>query len=97
MKKQASINDLILFCLLKKDKYSFDVLVKECFKDFPDVFCFSSIKKWPDARKLDGSLRKLRKSKLIKGSPQTYFSLTFSGRKRAEETAKIFWQEKLKI
>jgi len=97
MKKQASINDLILFCLLKKDKCGFDILTKECFKSFPDVFCFSSIKKWPDARKLDSSLRKLRKSKLIKGNPKICFSLTPAGKKRAEEIAKIFWQEKLKI
>jgi len=97
MKKQASISDLILFCLFKKEKCSFDVLIKECFKIFPDIFCFSSIKKWPDARKLDNSLRKLRKNKLIKGDSKTCFSLTLAGKKRAEETAKIFWQEKLKI
>ena len=97
MKKQASINDLILFSLLKKDKYSFEDLLKECFESFPDDFCFLSIKKWPDARKLGSSLRKLRKKKLIKGTPKSFFCLTKNGKKRAEEISKIFWQEKLKI
>ncbi|KPJ55065.1 hypothetical protein AMJ47_02155 [Parcubacteria bacterium DG_72] len=96
--QRASINDLILFCLLtKKPSCDFEDLVNECFRNFPKVFCFSKIKKWPDSRKLDRPLRTLRKKKLIKGSPEKGFSLTSTGKQRAEEVVKSFRQEKLKI
>jgi hypothetical protein len=98
MAKKISINELILFCLLNKDSAcDFEDLVKECFLSFPKAFCFSRNKKWPDSRKLDRPLRLLRKRKLIKGDSETGFSLTISGRQRAEEAARSFRQEKLKI
>ena len=96
--KKASINDLILFCInslnAKKEKASFERLIKECFDFFPKAFSFSS-NKWPDSRKLDRPLRTLRKRKLIKGSPRGTFSLTGLGRKRAEDVSKTFGQRKL--
>lgn len=96
--QRASVNDLILFCLLgKKPSYDFEDLIKECFRNFPKAFCFSKIKKWPDSRKLDRPLRTLRKKRFIKGSPERGFSLTVSGKQRAEEMGKSFRQEKLKI
>ena len=96
--QKASINDLILFCLLsKKPSCDFESLLGECFRSFPKAFCFSNIKKWPDSRKLDRPLRALRNKKLIKGSLERGFSLTSSGKKRAEDLAKSFRQERLKI
>jgi len=95
---KQSINNLILFCLYSAGRrFSFEELIKECFSRFPERFSFSKIKKWPDSRKLDGSLRKLRKRKLITGNPKTFFKLTNLGRKTAEEVAKTFRQRKLKL
>ena len=64
---------------------------------FSRTFFFSKIKKWPDSRKLDSSLRKLRKRKLITGNPRTFFKLTNLGKKTAGDTAKAFRQRKLKL
>jgi len=95
---KQSINNLILFCLYSSGKrFSFEELVKECFSRFPERFSFSKIKKWPDSRKLDSSLRKLRKRKLITGNPKTFFKLTNLGRKTTKEIAKVFRQRKLKL
>lgn len=95
---QKPLNDLIIFCLYSLgDKCTFEELTKESFSRFPECFSFSKIKKWPDSRKLDRPLRTLRKRKLIKGEPKTYFSLTKLGKKRAQEIAKIFRQGRLKI
>lgn len=97
--KDKSINDLILFCLYslseKKEKCTFEKLVKECFTLFPKAFGFSKYRKWPDSRKLDRPLRALRKRKLITGNPKTTFSLTKQGQKRALEITKSFQQKKL--
>ena len=96
--QKASINDLILFCLLsKKPSCDFESLLEECFRSFPKAFCFPKIKKWPDSRKLDRPIRTLRNKKLIKGSPERGFSLTSTGKQRAEELVKSFRQERLKI
>jgi len=97
--RKASINDLILFCInslnSKKDKCTFEKLIKECYTFFPQVFGLQSLKKWPDSRKLDRPLRTLRKRKLIKGNPRVLFSLTSLGKKKAEEISKTFGQRKL--
>lgn len=99
--KDRAINDLILFGIYslneKKEKCTFEKLVKECFTLFPKTFSFSQYKKWPDSRKLDRPLRTLRKRKLITGNPKTSFSLTKSGKKFAEEIIKAFHQRKLKF
>jgi len=96
MAKNNSINDLIIFCLLAKGQNcGFEDLVKECFKNFPRVFCFSKISKWPDSRKLDRPLRLLRAKKLIKGSFEQGFSLTVPGEQAAKEIAKTFKQKTL--
>jgi len=89
---------LIVFSIYSAgDKCTFEELVKECFSRFPESFSFPKIKKWPDARKLDRPLRVLRKRKLIKGGPKTYFSLTKLGKDKAKEIAKFFSQGRLKI
>lgn len=97
--KDKSINGLILFGIYsvveKKEKCTFEKLIKECFTLFPKVFSFSKHPKWPDSRKLDRPLRTLRKRKLITGNPKTSFSLTKQGKKRAEEIIKTFRQKKL--
>lgn len=99
--KDKPINDLILFGIYslneKKEKCTFEKLVRECFTLFPKAFSFLQYPKWPDSRKLDRPLRTLRKRKLITGNPKTTFSLTKSGRKLAEETIKSFRQRKLKF
>jgi len=97
--KQRSINDLILFSVFalteKKEKCTFENLVKTCFILFPKRFAFSNYTEWPDSRKPDRPLRTLRKRKLITGSPSTAFSLTKTGRKKALEIAKSFQQKQL--
>ena len=77
------------------EKCDFERLVKECFTLSPEAFSFSKYPKWPDARKLDRSLRTLRQRKLIKGDPKTFFSLTKSGQKTAKEITRTFRQRKL--
>lgn len=98
---RVSINDLILFGIYsvaaKKEKCTFERLVKECFTLFPKSFSLLKISKWPDSRKLDRPLRTLRKRRLIAGDPKSFFSLTKLGRKTAEETAGRFGQRKLKL
>ena len=97
--QKAGINDLILFSIYliteNQEKCTFERLIKECFTLFPQVFSFSKHPQWPDSRKLDRPLRDLRKRKLIIGNPQTYFSLTKSGKKIAVEAAKTFRQREL--
>jgi len=84
-----SINNLILFSIYsileKKQKCSFEELIKECFILFPKVFSFPKYPKWPDSRKLDRPLRSLRKRKLITGNPKSHFTLTKTGKKMTEE------------
>lgn len=97
--KKARITDLILFSINSvienKEKCTFERLIEECFTLFPEAFCFSKYPQWPDSRKLDRSLRTLRKRKLITGDPKTSFFLTKPGKKIAIETAKTFGQRKL--
>jgi len=99
--KQKSVNDLILFAIhsvtTKKEKCTFEKLVKACFVLFPQAFSFGQYKKWPDSRKLDRPIRTLRKRKLITGNPKTFFSLTKLGKGSAEETVRTFKQVKLKF
>lgn len=96
--KKISLNDLILFSIFSaEEKCTFEELIKECFILFPRSFSFLKISKWPDSRKLDRPLRSLRKRKLITGNPKTFFVLTKTGKKIAEETGKIFRQKKLKL
>jgi len=95
MKKSLVILFSIYSVTSDMEKCDFERLVKECFTLSPEAFGFSRYPKWPDARKLDRSLRTLRQKKLIKGDPQTFFSLTKSGLKTAEEIAATFRQRKL--
>ncbi len=99
--KKLGINELILFCvrsiIKNKEKCTFERLVKESFILFPKIFRFFHLSQWPDSRKLDRPLRTLRKRKLITGSPKTFFSLTKSGKRIAEEIAKTFRQRKLNL
>jgi hypothetical protein len=94
-----SVNELILFSMhsLNKShkKCTFQELINECFSLFPKKFCFSKYPKWPDARKLDRSLRTLREKKIISGDLQSSFVLTSLGKKMTQEIAKIFCQKKL--
>ncbi len=94
-----SIFDLILFSLSNIEaqgkKADFEEIIKKCFLLFPDNFRFKRHKKWPDARKLDSSLRKLRQRKLITGTPSDGFKLTGAGKKQVQEIAKALRQKKL--
>ena len=97
--KKISVYDLILFGVYsvnyKKEKCSYERLVKECFILFPRSFSFSGMPGWPDSRKLDRSLRTLRKKKMLTGDPRNVFALTKIGRKSAEDVGKIFRQGRL--
>ncbi len=97
--KKVAISDLILFSIYQieenQERCAFERLVKECFALFPKVFSFAFLVQWPDSRKLDRPLRTLRTTKLISGDPKPFFSLTKTGKKKAEEVAKIFRQRKL--
>jgi len=91
--------DLIIFCLYstasRKEGCRFEDLVGECYNQFPDKFCFAEYPQWPDARKFDRALRSLRSEGQIKGSPQSSFSLTRAGLKRAQQLDKLLRQNKL--
>ena len=97
--QDISILDLILFSIYsvisKKEVCTFERLVKECFDLFPKRFSFEENSKWPDSRKLDRSLRSLRKEELIKGSPKISFTLTKKGERIAVEISKSLRQKKL--
>jgi len=97
--KKKSINDLILFAIFTatkiKEQCTFAKLVKECFAISPSSFSISGYSKWPDTRKLDRPLRTLKKRKLIKGEPATFFSLTSQGKIKAQEIAKTLCQKTL--
>ena len=97
--QKLGVNQLILFgiysVIAKKETCTFERLMKECFTFFPKTFSFSSYPQWPDARKLDRPLRDVRRKKLVKGDPNTSFSLTNSGKKVAREVARILTQKKL--
>ena len=99
--KNLSTQSLIIFSINsvieKKGKCTFEELLKECFGLFRDSFCFKNISKWPDSRKLDRPLRSLRKRKLIRGNPKTFFVLTKKGKKMAEDIRKIFNQGRLNL
>ncbi len=95
---KLGVENLIVFCLYSANKNketTFEDLTKECFKNFPQVFCLKKYPKWPDTRKLDRPLRDLRKRGLIKGDPASSFSLTPKGERAAEELTKILRQKKL--
>ena len=99
--KRISISSLILFSVYlvagNKNKCDFEKLISRGFILFPKAFSFPGIPKWPDSRKFDRPLRALRNRKLIIGSSKTFFSLTKTGKKVAEEITKTFRQEKLKL
>jgi hypothetical protein len=102
MKKNInlSINSLILFTVWliieKKEKCSFQRLVKDCFELFPETFSLEPYS-LPDSRKLDRPLRFLKAEKSIKVNSTGELSLTKKGLIQAQEVNKILRQEKLKI
>ncbi len=97
---KISKDNLILFCVFsineKKEKCSFEKLVKECFSCFPQVFSLGSYP-WPDSRKLDRPLRYLKNKNFLNINFKKEFSLTKKGIKKAEEVINILRQTKLKI
>lgn len=97
--KRLGINNLILFGIYsltsKQKKCTFEKLMKECFTLFPRAFSFPQFSQWPDARKLDRPLRFLRKRKLIKGDPKTFFSLTELGERTVKDVVRFLTQKKL--
>lgn len=95
---KMSIPDFILLALFSvgsKKGCTFERLLKECYNLSPSSFCFPANTKWPDARKIDRPLRTLRRKGLVKGSPDSSFSLTQKGKRVAEELAKLLRQKKL--
>ena len=96
---RLGINQLILFGIYsvasKQKKCTFEKLMKECFALFPKAFSFPQFSQWPDSRKLDRPLRTLRRRKLIKGDPKTFFSLTGLGEKAVKDIIRFLAQKKL--
>ena len=97
--KKRTIHDLILSCLFNieenKEIPTVERLVAECFTLFPKPFAMKGYPKWPDSRKLDRTLRSLRRKKLIKGDPKASFTLTNQGKEEVVEMLKDFRQKKL--
>lgn len=99
MDRKLSINCLILLAIdsviNSGQKCTFEKLLQECFRSFPEAFGFRQMKQWPDARKLDRPLRALRGKKLARGTPETFFTLTKTGKKLAQKITELFRQKKL--
>jgi len=97
--EKRTLHELILFCLFniedRKQAPTVERLVAECFTLFPKPFAMKGYPKWPDSRKLDRTLRSLRRKKLIKGDPKASFTLTEHGKKEVGEMLKEFRQKKL--
>jgi len=85
----------VLYSNSKQEEFKFEDLAKQCFVQFPQIFSLRNYPKLLDTRKLDKSLRHLRKRGLIKGSPQTCFSLSSQGRKLGKELFQVLCQKKL--
>jgi len=87
------INNLIMFgiqsLINRKEKCTFEKLIKECFYLFPKVFSFARYPQWPDSLKLDRQLRTLREKGYISGNPRTSFFLTRFGKRITENTKKF--------
>lgn len=96
---RVSIPDIILLSMYsslgRSREAAFEKVLAECFSLSPQTLSFPRHSRWPDARKIDRPLRSLRRKGLIKGSPDTVFSLTRKGRQRAEEITKALRQRKL--
>jgi hypothetical protein len=99
--ENVSQSDLILFAIyslgLEGEGSVFARLVEKCFSLFPLAFGFSEYPQWPDARKLDRSLRSLRQRRLIQGDPKTFFVLTKRGEKEALRVEKKLKQKRLEF
>lgn len=97
--KKRTLQDLILFCIFlvteNKEVPTVERLVGECFRLFPKSFGLKGYPKWPDSRKLDRTLRDLRRKKLVTGDPKTSFTLTEHGKRKVGEMLKDFRQKKL--
>jgi hypothetical protein len=95
-----SQSDLILVAILNikelKEECTFERLVYECFKTFPDKFSFYTYR-LPDSLKLDRQLRKLRYMGYVKGNNTYGFELTQKGYKRATQLLPILSNNKKTI
>ena len=67
----------------KGETCTFEMLVKECFDNFHEVFSFKRFPEWPDSSKFDRDLRKLREEGLIVGRVDNHFALTDFGKEKA--------------
>lgn len=97
---EYTLEELILVSLdsvLRKiKKCSYSNLVKECFTLFPEEFSLAEIPAWPDSLKLDRPLRQLRERGLIKGNPNTYYSLTKFGENLVQKIRQKVPSDKIK-
>lgn len=93
------IEDLIIFTIysLPEKKLKFEDILNNCFKIFPDVVVFKDYPQWPDSRKIEWALERLRSKKNIAGGRRPGFFLTKKGEISAKEIARTLKQEKLKI
>lgn len=87
--KKCNLQELILVSIYlvinKQEICTFERLVAECFKNFPEMFSFKRYPEWPDSLKFDRPLRNLRAKGLILGNPRDKFSLSKYGESKAKE------------
>ncbi len=97
--KKIPLPDLILISIYsleqRGERCNFENILKECFHLFPKIIAFESIRKWPDARKIDRPLRRLRENGFLIKNSKKLFSLTRKGRKKISELSKGFYQKTL--
>ncbi len=77
-------------------KCSFEKMVEKSFSLFPEVFSLQDFPNWPDTRKFDRTLRRLKGEKLL-SFKNGIFLLTPKGKKEALEVSLHMKQERLKI
>ncbi|MCD6402382.1 hypothetical protein J7L36_00805 [bacterium] len=97
--KNIAIKDAILYAiyLVNSDKgeCTFEHLVKKCFDIFPKDFSLSNYPQWPDTRKIDRPLRRLRQQGLVKNNKDGSYALTRKGEELAARLTKILKQQSL--
>jgi hypothetical protein len=84
-----SRSDLVLYAIYvvtikkKEETCTFERVVAECFKLFPETFAFLRYPHWPDSTKIERPLRTLREKGIISGQVRGHFKLTPIGIKQA--------------
>jgi hypothetical protein len=89
--KNMTLDHLLVFAvrrvLSQREACTFERLVCECYRLFPDKFAFQRYPEWPDAARIDKAWRRCRADKgWLAGSVKEGFRLTRSGEMAAAAT-----------